>query len=206
MSGGIHMLNDYEIQKLSIDKYGKLISILKLIAASLAVVCTIILLPSWIEELQNMRTNSDHDTLKIRVIANSNSVKDQQLKNNIVEDLSPIILQLNNSQPELLNEKQVIQQTNNLLNQQYKHVKLDVKIGEHLTPPKIQNGVFYPQAFYHTLVVKIGEGRGDNFWCSIFPNVCKGPSKNNEKDERKEENDEEEVKFIIWEWIKQLFS
>lgn len=202
--GGIHMLNDYEIQKLSNDKYGKIISILKLIAASLAILCTFILLPSWIEELQQLRTNEDHETLKVRVIANSNTTKDQQLKQEIVKDLSPLFLQLKSSELESLNESEIVQQTNQFLTQKYGHVDLSINIGEHLTPPKWQNGLFYPQAFYNTLVVKIGEGRGDNFWCSVFPNVCEGPSKNDEQDT--EQEDDEEVKFIIWEWIKQLFS
>lgn len=200
--GGIHMLNDYEIQKLSVDKYGKLISVLKLIAASLSVLCTLILLPNWIEDLPQLRTIED-DTLKVRVIANSNTTKDQQLKKEIVDELSPLFLHLKNSKLEYLNKDELVQLTNDFLKNYDNQVHLNIKIDDHLTPPKMQNGLFYPQAFYNTLVVTIGEGRGDNFWCSIFPNVCEGTSKN---DEQEKQEDEEEVKFIVWEWIKQLFS
>lgn len=196
--GGIYMLNDYEIQKIKIDKYSKVISILKLIAASLTIVCSIILLPQWIEQLDQLRTNEE-DTLKFRVIANSNSTKDQLLKNEIAEELSPI-LEMKSSELEFMNEDEVVQIVTTYLSQQYENVNLDVKIENHLTPPKILNGLFYPQGFYHTFVVTIGEGRGNNFWCSIFPDVCEGPNKKDKEDE------EEEVKFILWEWIKQLFS
>jgi len=53
---------------------------------------------------------------------------------------------------------------------------------------------------YHSIVVKIGNARGDNWWCSIFPSICE-PDKNEEPEEEKEE-----VTFFIWEWIKGFFE
>lgn len=199
--GGIHMLNDYEIQNLSNNSLNKLISILKLIAASLIVICTFILLPSWIVDIAQNRVDNK-DNIKLRVIANSNTVKDQQVKKDVVDTLLPFLLETkDNSIP----EKQSVEKVNSVLSTKYKQKKINVKIENHLTPPKWQEGEFYPQAYYNTLVVTIGQGRGDNFWCNIFPDVCKGPSQEDEKTNDEDEEDEE-VTFILWEWLKQLFS
>lgn len=191
--GGIYMLNDYEISNLSNNHSNKLISILKLMAASFVVLCTFILLPSWIEDFKEARTD---DSLKVRVIANSNTIKDQQMKMDVVDTLSPLFVR-----KEMSNEKWKDEATS-ILSTKYGQESINVKLENHLTPPKWSEGAFYPQGYYNTLVVTIGDGRGDNFWCSLFSDVCKGPN----QEEEESDDEKEEVTFIIWEWMKQIFS
>ncbi len=59
---------------------------------------------------------------------------------------------------------------------------------------------FIHKKMYHSIVVKIGDARGDNWWCSIFPSICEP-----EKEEVVEE-EQEQTTFFIWEWIKGLFE
>ena len=42
-------------------------------------------------------------------------------------------------------------------------------IGHHV---KIYQGVTYKEGYYESLVISIGEAKGDNFWCVLFPNFC----------------------------------
>ncbi|GKV69143.1 hypothetical protein NCCP2716_16410 [Sporosarcina sp. NCCP-2716] len=54
-----------------------------------------------------------------------------------------------------------------------------------------------PQDTYDAYVMTIGSGKGSNWWCSVFPKVCY---------DEKEEEDEEPVKFFVWEWITSIFA
>ena len=43
---------------------------------------------------------------------------------------------------------------------------------EALFPPK-RSGLFIsPQATYDAYILTIGSGRGDNWWCAMFPKIC----------------------------------
>ena len=68
---------------------------------------------------------------------------------------------------------------------------------EALFPPKRSGLVIHPQATYDAYILTIGSGRGDNWWCAIFPKIC-FPDKR--------EDEEEKVTFFVWEWIKGMFS
>ncbi len=95
------------------------------------------------------------------------------------------------------------QQIETELSENYPQIDTQVVVGDNLFPPKRQGAVLYPQNVYHSIVVKIGDARGDNWWCSIFPSICE-PEKEEVKAEEPEE--EEQVTFFIWEWVKGLFA
>ena len=47
-----------------------------------------------------------------------------------------------------------------------------VKYGINAFPEKIYKGVKYSEGDYESLVVEIGEAKGDNFWCVLYPPLC----------------------------------
>ena len=51
---------------------------------------------------------------------------------------------------------------------------MDFKInfGDNYFPNKEYKGVIYDEGVYESLVVTIGEGVGDNWWCVLFPPLC----------------------------------
>jgi len=95
------------------------------------------------------------------------------------------------------------QQIETKLSENYPQMDTQVVVGDNLFPPKRQGAILYPQNVYQSIVVKIGDARGDNWWCSIFPSICE-PEKEEVKVEEPEEK--EQVTFFIWEWIKGLFE
>lgn len=54
--------------------------------------------------------------------------------------------------------------------------EFEVSYGAHLFPEKQYNGETYEQGYYESLVITIGEGRGNNWWCFMNPDLCLGPS------------------------------
>ena len=51
---------------------------------------------------------------------------------------------------------------------------MDYKInfGNNYFPDKEFKGVVYKEGEYESLVVTIGKGEGDNWWCVLFPPLC----------------------------------
>ena len=41
-----------------------------------------------------------------------------------------------------------------------------------LTMLKEYRKVKYKEGYYESIVITIGEGKGDNWWCVLFPNLC----------------------------------
>jgi stage II sporulation protein R len=207
------MLNDYEITRVeNTNAVHPILSLLKLIACAVAIVCSIILVPDVINGVNESRESLVEDSLKIRVVANSNTVADQELKTRIVENLTPFFSEIQRNEQANRDNDEVYAQLSNYVEKYYAQEKVTINVGDNLIPPKLESAEFYPQYYYNSLVVTIGDGRGDNWWCSIFNNVCEGSAqkdKDENKDEKKANAEEEEktkVTFIVWEWFKKLFS
>ena len=49
-------------------------------------------------------------------------------------------------------------------------------------PEKIYNGVVYEKGLYESLVVEIGDGSGNNYWCFLYPSLCLVDYKNGEEE------------------------
>ncbi|QCR31415.1 stage II sporulation protein R [Lysinibacillus sp. SGAir0095] len=206
------MLNDYEITRVeNTNAIHPIVSLLKLVAIAVAIVCSIILVPNVIEQVYETRSNLVDDSLKIRVVANSNTDADQQLKTEMVENLTPFFTQIQKNEQSNLENDEVYAELATYVEKNYASEDVKINIGENLIPPKLESNMFYPQYHYNSLVLTIGEGRGDNWWCTIFSNVCeRSADKDKEKEEAKKTDEEEEEKpkvtFVVWEWVKKLFA
>ena len=116
------------------------------------------------------------DSIRFRVIANSNSLKDQQLKYKVVDNLKYNLINTNKS-TNIVETRKFIQEnlplfTNIVENTLNSKEDFHINYGKNYFPEKIYNDVTYPEGEYESLVVTIGEGNGDNFWCVLFPPLC----------------------------------
>lgn len=120
------------------------------------------------------------DAIRIRVIANSNSNYDQEMKKKVKDkvqiDMYNLLKNTNGSN----NAKKIINSNLNLVSSDIKEVldnnnynlKYDVNYGKNYFPEKKYRGVTYKEGYYDSLVVTLGEGKGDNWWCVLFPPLC----------------------------------
>ena len=120
-----------------------------------------------------------NNTIRFRVIANSDTLEDQEIKKEIVKNVSGVINEsqkstsieetrayINNKLPDF---NEVVEKT--LLEN---NDKRDFKInyGLNYFPKKELNNEEYPEGMYESLVITLGKGQGDNFWCILFPPLC----------------------------------
>jgi len=114
------------------------------------------------------------DAIRFRVIANSNTFEDQatkiEIKNNVEAILKNDLLLTNNKKEakKILNDS--IPKIKNMINN-YK-IDYDINYGNNYFPEKKYKGVTYKEGNYESLVITLGSGKGDNWWCLMFPPLC----------------------------------
>lgn len=120
------------------------------------------------------------DAIRIRVIANSNSAYDQQIKNKVKETVEYDMYNLLKNTTDLDIAREMIKNNlsiveNNiytlLQNEKYM-LPFGVDFGLNYFPEKEFKGVKYKEGYYESVVVTLGEGLGDNWWCVLFPPLC----------------------------------
>ena len=131
----------------------------------------------------NVVANNDiipDDAIRIRVIANSNSEYDQKIKTKVKETLEYDMYNILKNTTDLEEARYLI---NNNLNEvennidktlQKENYKLpySVNFGLNYFPEKKFKGITYDEGYYESVVVTLGEGLGDNWWCVLFPPLC----------------------------------
>ncbi|MCK9536144.1 MAG: stage II sporulation protein R [Bacilli bacterium] len=138
----------------------------------------------------------DNDEFRIRVIANSNSVSDQNEKSVVVQALQNRIAHFNKS--DIVNEI-----TNNLaildndIKNALSHHNYSITISKVRFPVKEINGQVISGGKYRTLLVIIGKGEGKNWWSLLYPDYH-GISFEDI------DSGDVEYKFYFWEELKKL--
>ncbi|GLC87937.1 stage II sporulation protein R [Lysinibacillus piscis] len=188
------MLNEYKITRLS--KLNIIIACVKLIVMGIALQLCVYYIPILIDLAKETMNQVQEQDFRVRVIANSNTAHDQYEKQQLVQELQPYFQQVTKD----VDKEQLLvirQQMEQHIKENYPQTAISVILGANLFPPKRHQAILYPQNMYQSIVIQIGDARGDNWWCSVFPNVC-------EPD--KEEEEESEVNFFVWEWLKGVFE
>ena len=120
------------------------------------------------------------DAIRFRVIANSNDLKDQQEKKKIAKTLgnniTKLLKNLNSLQETRTTLKKNINTFTTTIQEEMKNDNYDnnveVNYGMNYFPEKTYKGVKYKEGEYESLVVTLGKGEGNNFWCVLFPPLC----------------------------------
>ncbi len=114
------------------------------------------------------------DAIRFRIIANSNSIEDQKEKIEIRNELEPIIgdiLTNSNTKEETKTEiNNNLYKINHVIDKY--NTKYNVNYGLNFFPEKNYKGVTYKEGNYESLVITLGDGLGDNWWCVLFPPLC----------------------------------
>lgn len=150
------------------------------------------------------QTESEMQYLRIHIRANSNLEEDQEVKykvkDEIVETLIPVL-----SEVKTLEEaKNAIQKNIGLIQQRADAVlrkegfsySSRAKIDNEYFPTRVYEGLTLEEGYYDALILELGSGTGNNWWCLVFPAFCFTKT-------QKSDN----IVYIsrIWEIIKSVF-
>lgn len=123
-------------------------------------------------------TNTDY--LRIHIRADSNDVEDQQVKYivkaAVVDYLTPYVAQATTKQAALSVVKQhidgICQVANKVLGEQGFDYLCKAKVTVETFPSRTYNGLTLQSGVYDALVLELGSGNGDNWWCVVYPPLC----------------------------------
>lgn len=146
----------------------------------LSIVIILFLAISAFSYVNAISTNLADSVFRLHVIANSDSQEDQNLKYKVRDSLIEYMNILVNSSyskddvikiaKEHLNEFKNIAQ--NVIKENGFDYPVNVEIGNFAFPSKTYGDISFPSGFYDALKVEIGESKGQNWWCVMFPPLC----------------------------------
>ena len=142
---------------------------------------TIIILSIIILLLTFTKSNTriPEDSIRFRVIADSNDINSQELKQKVVENLKSNLINTNKftkivETREFLEENiplytKIVDKT---LKDNNSNEDFHINYGKNYFPEKEYHSIVYDAGDYKSLVITLGSGLGDNWWCVLFPPLC----------------------------------
>lgn len=135
------------------------------------------------------------DAIRLRILANSNSEYDQEIKGNvkvnIQKEIYNILKKTNDIDSARTLLKNNIDKLNNSVSDTLSKVNypydFNINYGYNYFPDKEYDGVIYPAGYYESILITLGSGEGDNWWCVLFPPMC-----------LLEAEETEEVEYKLW--------
>ena len=138
--------------------------------------------------LLNIYIDGKNSTIRFRVIPNSNSTQDIFMKEKVLDEAQKYIsnFETNSSNLDRSQINNLTKEISEDIDKLFKHYSYDksfsVKYKDNYFPEKQYNGISYDEGYYESLVIEIGDAKGDNYWCFLYPNMCFIEMEENNKD------------------------
>jgi len=156
-------VNNHYMKKISI------ILIMVLISAFLVVIsaCT------------NNSNNTD-PMLRFHIRANSNSVRDQniklQVRDAVLDFLEPKLENTNTlSNAVRILEREsnnIIALANRVLTNNGFNYTAAIRIANEFFPSRMYGDTIIESGYFQAVIIELGSGNGDNWWCVLYPPLC----------------------------------
>ncbi len=143
------------------------------------------------------------NSIRFRIIANSNSNIDQTTKKQIKKDLETSFFPLLDKSKSLTETRNIIKNNEYIIKNTLDsyNIPYTINYGTNYFPKKTYKGINYDEGQYESLVISLGEAKGNNWWCVMYPPLCLLDMNDEEED-----YNEVEYKFYIQEIISKLTS
>lgn len=164
-------------------------------------------------QVEEVGTEQSHqvipdEAIRLRILANSDSDEDQAIKrmvrdevnkyiNELVKDIDNIEEARTTIDNQIPKIEEIVETT--LKEQNVLH-SFTVEYSSNVTfPMKIYDNFVYPAGEYEAVLISIGESKGSNWWCVLFPPLCFIDFSNgstvadSETDELDDANEEESI-------------
>ena len=114
------------------------------------------------------------ESIRYRIVANSNNDLDQYNKLKANEIIFPIINDIMNNSNNIIEARKNINKNIPLIEKSLDNlnIKYKVSFGQNYFPTKTYLNNTYSEGNYESLVITLGNGYGDNWWCVLFPPLC----------------------------------
>lgn len=147
-----------------------------------------------------------NECIRIHIRANSDSQEDQAVKLAVRDNITSYLTsRLENCKNKDDARKVLEQEEDNLVNiankTLYEHnftYKASIALKNEYFPDRQYDEYDFPEGYYDALIIYLGEGSGQNWWCVAFPPLCFTPASGNG----------EKIVYKSWvkEWLDKIFG
>lgn len=118
--------------------------------------------------------------IRLHIVANSDSPEDQaiklQVRDAVIRHLQPKVEDLTNKEQAMAfiasHLAEVQAAANQVLAELGEDDRAVVSLGEEVFDTRKYDTFSLPAGVYDSLRIRIGEGKGKNWWCVVFPSLC----------------------------------
>ncbi len=189
---------------------------MKVLVATFTVIMTMSLVPfeSTCKEL-------NEDVFRLHILANSDSSFDQKLKlsvrDEVIKNISPLYNEVENKEEaRAVTEKNLCyieEIARGVLSQNGVSYEVKARITNKFFDTRYYDDFTMPAGMYDTLEISLGEAKGKNWWCVMYPSLCVGASSRMSMSEDLSEDefevvtsDDIEFKFKVVEYFEKICS
>ena len=120
------------------------------------------------------------EVIRFHIRANSDKKEDQALKLQIRDEILEVMSEKFKDSKSLEESRLVIRENisemkaiaENIIKSQGKDYGVNIALKEDNFPLRKYGNMIFPQGQYEALIIEIGEGVGQNWWCVMFPPIC----------------------------------
>ncbi|MBX0357879.1 stage II sporulation protein R [Halobacillus sp. Nhm2S1] len=163
------------------------------------------------------------EAIRLRILADSNDQADQKVKRMVRDEVNAEITEWVAELTSIEAARELIQSRLPELQEivgetlEREGIEQDFTVDYDSTvqfPTKLYGSFIYPAGEYEAILITLGEGKGDNWWCVLFPPLCFLDFSNGTSvaeaeevtEEEVEKEEEEEVQFFVVKIWESIFS
>lgn len=144
------------------------------------IIFTIYIVHPYIIEKNRTIDGFNKDIIRFHVRANSDTGEDQALKLEVRDEILDVMGEKFRNTKSLEESREIIMGNmdemksiaEDVVDRWGKDYSIDVSLGQDYFPIRKYGNMVFPQGEYETLLIEIGEGKGQNWWCVMFPPLC----------------------------------
>lgn len=124
--------------------------------------------------------DNKEDIVRIHIRANSNLDCDQTVKlkvrDEVIEYITPLIADCDNSNDVKITLEKNLDSIEDIAdevlnNNGFEYVS-NAKINNEYFPSRMYGDIVFESGYYDALILNLGTGAGDNWWCVAYPPLC----------------------------------
>ncbi|MDM5314700.1 stage II sporulation protein R [Fictibacillus sp. b24] len=120
------------------------------------------------------------ESIRLRILANSNNEADQKLKREIRDEVNEQITTWVGELSSISEAREIIRKqlpaiekiVQSKLDEAGLEKTFSVELNKVAFPTKMYGEYIYPAGQYEAVLITLGEGEGKNWWCVLFPPLC----------------------------------
>lgn len=132
-------------------------------------------------KIQETQEHMAEEVLRFHVLANSDSKEDQKLKMKVKDEVVEYLQDAMGKTAKSLEETrrfvrkkipQIQQEAEKTVRQEGYRYDVTVTMENTMFPEKTYGDIVFPAGEYEALRIEIGEAKGHNWWCVLYPSLC----------------------------------